>query len=74
MLTSGTQTMETQYFGLAYLFRKVIEEQLDPALEKSKLAVFFAFIKRTKNKHIHKTAPHFLSSEAGPHFFGGWFK
>lgn len=33
--------METQYFGLAYLFRKVIEEQLDPALEKSKLAVFF---------------------------------
>ncbi|XP_023603066.1 leucine-rich PPR motif-containing protein, mitochondrial isoform X1 [Myotis lucifugus] len=34
MLTSGNQTMETQYFGLAYLFRKVIEEQLDPALEK----------------------------------------
>ena len=39
MLTSGNQTMEPQYFGLAYLFRKVIEEQLEPALEKSKLAV-----------------------------------
>lgn len=39
MLTSGNQTMELQYFGLAYLFRKVIEEQLEPALEKSKLAV-----------------------------------
>ncbi|XP_027995808.2 leucine-rich PPR motif-containing protein, mitochondrial [Eptesicus fuscus] len=34
MLTSGNQTTETQYFGLAYLFRKVIEEQLEPALEK----------------------------------------
>ncbi|XP_072793888.1 leucine-rich PPR motif-containing protein, mitochondrial [Vicugna pacos] len=34
MLTSGTQAMELQYFGLAYLFRKVIEEQLEPALEK----------------------------------------
>lgn len=39
MLTSGNQTMEPQYFGLAYLFRKVIEEQLEPAVEKSKLAV-----------------------------------
>lgn len=26
--------MEPQYFGLAYLFRKVIEEQLEPAVEK----------------------------------------
>ncbi|KAM5252060.1 leucine-rich PPR motif-containing protein, mitochondrial isoform 2-T2 [Hipposideros larvatus] len=34
MLTSGNQTMEPQYFGLAYLFRKVIEEQLEPAVEK----------------------------------------
>ncbi|ELK14743.1 leucine-rich PPR motif-containing protein, mitochondrial isoform X1 [Pteropus alecto] len=34
MLTSGNQTVEPQYFGLAYLFRKVIEEQLEPALEK----------------------------------------
>ncbi|XP_066123121.1 leucine-rich PPR motif-containing protein, mitochondrial [Saccopteryx bilineata] len=34
MLTSGDQTMEAQYFGLAYLFRKVIEEQLKTALEK----------------------------------------
>ncbi|TKC47421.1 hypothetical protein EI555_009454, partial [Monodon monoceros] len=34
MLTSGNQTMELQYFGLAYLFRKVIEERLEPALEK----------------------------------------
>ncbi|XP_068420505.1 leucine-rich PPR motif-containing protein, mitochondrial [Eschrichtius robustus] len=34
MLTSGNQTMEPQYFGLAYLFRKVIEERLEPALEK----------------------------------------
>ena len=31
--------MDPQYFGLAYLFRKVIEEQLEPALEKSKLAL-----------------------------------
>lgn len=36
MLTSENPTMEPQYFGLAYLFRKVIEEQLEPALEKSK--------------------------------------
>uniref|UniRef100_A0A8C3YMW0 Leucine-rich PPR motif-containing protein, mitochondrial n=1 Tax=Catagonus wagneri TaxID=51154 RepID=A0A8C3YMW0_9CETA len=34
MLTSVNPTMEPQYFGLAYLFRKVIEEQLEPALEK----------------------------------------
>ncbi|XP_006159968.1 leucine-rich PPR motif-containing protein, mitochondrial [Tupaia chinensis] len=34
MLTSGTQTMEARYFGLTYLFRKVIEEQLEPAVEK----------------------------------------
>ncbi|KAM7078688.1 leucine-rich PPR motif-containing protein, mitochondrial [Molossus nigricans] len=34
MLTSGNQTTETHYFGLAYLFRKVIEERLEPALEK----------------------------------------
>uniref|UniRef100_A0A8D1UPG4 Leucine-rich PPR motif-containing protein, mitochondrial n=1 Tax=Sus scrofa TaxID=9823 RepID=A0A8D1UPG4_PIG len=34
MLTSENPTMEPQYFGLAYLFRKVIEEQLEPALEK----------------------------------------
>uniref|UniRef100_K9IP78 Leucine-rich PPR motif-containing protein, mitochondrial n=1 Tax=Desmodus rotundus TaxID=9430 RepID=K9IP78_DESRO len=34
MLTSGNQAVEAQYFGLAYLFRKVIEEQLEPALEK----------------------------------------
>lgn len=59
MLTSGNQNMEPQYFGLAYLFRKVIEEQLEPAVEKSKLAVL------TKN-----TEAHFLSSETGPNFFG----
>ncbi|KAM9187350.1 leucine-rich PPR motif-containing protein, mitochondrial [Dugong dugon] len=34
MLTSGNPAMEPQYFGLAYLFRKVIEERLEPALEK----------------------------------------
>uniref|UniRef100_A0A452SC02 Leucine-rich PPR motif-containing protein, mitochondrial n=1 Tax=Ursus americanus TaxID=9643 RepID=A0A452SC02_URSAM len=34
MLTSENQIMEPQYFGLAYLFRKVIEEQLEPAVEK----------------------------------------
>ncbi|XP_073753879.1 leucine-rich PPR motif-containing protein, mitochondrial isoform X2 [Callorhinus ursinus] len=34
MLTSENQTVEPQYFGLAYLFRKVIEEQLEPAVEK----------------------------------------
>ncbi|KAM4803832.1 leucine-rich PPR motif-containing protein, mitochondrial [Urocitellus parryii] len=34
MLTSGNQTIEPQYFGLAYLFRKVIEEQIEPAVEK----------------------------------------
>ncbi|XP_040849102.1 leucine-rich PPR motif-containing protein, mitochondrial [Ochotona curzoniae] len=34
MLTSGTPTVEPQFFGLSYLFRKVIEEQLDPAAEK----------------------------------------
>ena len=39
MLTSENQTVDPQYFGLAYLFRKVIEEQLEPALEKSKLAL-----------------------------------
>ncbi|KAM9601703.1 leucine-rich PPR motif-containing protein, mitochondrial isoform 1-T1 [Trichechus inunguis] len=34
MLTSGDPAVEPQYFGLAYLFRKVIEERLEPALEK----------------------------------------
>ncbi|CAI9174213.1 unnamed protein product [Rangifer tarandus platyrhynchus] len=34
MLTSENQTVDPQYFGLAYLFRKVIEGQLEPALEK----------------------------------------
>lgn len=34
MLTSENQVTEPQYFGLAYLFRKVIEEQLEPAVEK----------------------------------------
>ncbi|XP_062065344.1 leucine-rich PPR motif-containing protein, mitochondrial [Lepus europaeus] len=34
MLTSETPTVEPQFFGLAYLFRKVIEERLDPAAEK----------------------------------------
>uniref|UniRef100_A0A8C5L7Y9 Leucine-rich PPR motif-containing protein, mitochondrial n=1 Tax=Jaculus jaculus TaxID=51337 RepID=A0A8C5L7Y9_JACJA len=34
MLTSETQPVESQYFGLTYLFRKVIEEQIEPALEK----------------------------------------
>ncbi|XP_034857554.1 leucine-rich PPR motif-containing protein, mitochondrial [Mirounga leonina] len=34
MLTSENQTVESQYFGLAYLFRKVIEEQLEAAVEK----------------------------------------
>lgn len=40
MLTSENQVTEPQYFGLAYLFRKVIEEQLEPAVEKSKLVVY----------------------------------
>uniref|UniRef100_G3T270 Leucine-rich PPR motif-containing protein, mitochondrial n=1 Tax=Loxodonta africana TaxID=9785 RepID=G3T270_LOXAF len=34
MLTSENSPVEPQYFGLTYLFRKVIEEQLEPALEK----------------------------------------
>ncbi|XP_065785432.1 leucine-rich PPR motif-containing protein, mitochondrial [Muntiacus reevesi] len=34
MLTSENQTVDPQYFGLAYLFRKIIEGQLEPALEK----------------------------------------
>ncbi|XP_045405457.1 leucine-rich PPR motif-containing protein, mitochondrial [Lemur catta] len=34
MLTSENQTVSPQYFGLAYLFRKVIAEQLEPAVEK----------------------------------------
>uniref|UniRef100_A0A452FEZ5 Leucine-rich PPR motif-containing protein, mitochondrial n=1 Tax=Capra hircus TaxID=9925 RepID=A0A452FEZ5_CAPHI len=34
MLTSENQTVDPQYFGLAYLFRKVIEGQLEPALKK----------------------------------------
>ncbi|KAL4686524.1 hypothetical protein H8957_005036 [Semnopithecus entellus] len=34
MLTSENQVIEPQFFGLAYLFRKVIEEQLEPAVEK----------------------------------------
>ncbi|GAB5569579.1 leucine-rich PPR motif-containing protein [Prionailurus iriomotensis] len=34
MLTSGNETVKPQYFGLTYLFRKVIEEQLEPAVEK----------------------------------------
>ncbi|XP_055986558.1 leucine-rich PPR motif-containing protein, mitochondrial [Sorex fumeus] len=34
MLTSGDPAMEPQFFGLSYLFRKLIEEQLEPALER----------------------------------------
>uniref|UniRef100_U3FDU7 Leucine-rich PPR motif-containing protein, mitochondrial n=1 Tax=Callithrix jacchus TaxID=9483 RepID=U3FDU7_CALJA len=34
MLTSENQVLEPQYFGFAYLFRKVLEEQLQPAVEK----------------------------------------
>ncbi|EHB17208.1 Leucine-rich PPR motif-containing protein, mitochondrial [Heterocephalus glaber] len=34
MLTSGNQTIEPQYFGLSYLFRKTIEEQIEPEVEK----------------------------------------
>ncbi|XP_016049852.2 leucine-rich PPR motif-containing protein, mitochondrial [Erinaceus europaeus] len=34
MLTSGDQAISPQYFGLSYLFRKVIDQKLDPALEK----------------------------------------
>lgn len=37
MLTSENPTIEPQYFGLSYLFRKVIEEQMEPALEKCEL-------------------------------------
>lgn len=36
MLISGNETVKPQYFGLTYLFRKVIEQQLEPAVEKSK--------------------------------------
>ncbi|XP_012379649.2 leucine-rich PPR motif-containing protein, mitochondrial [Dasypus novemcinctus] len=50
MLTSGNQAVNPQNFGLAYLFRKVIEEQLEPALEKlsimaERLANHFAIYK-----------------------------
>lgn len=34
LLASENQAIEPQYFGLSYLFRKVIEEQMEPALEK----------------------------------------
>ncbi|KAM6179765.1 leucine-rich PPR motif-containing protein, mitochondrial [Erethizon dorsatum] len=34
MLTSGNQTIEPQYFGLSYLFRKTVEEQMETAVEK----------------------------------------
>ncbi|KAL0621111.1 Leucine-rich PPR motif-containing protein, mitochondrial, partial [Plecturocebus cupreus] len=34
MLTSENQVMEPQHFGFGYLFRKVLEEQLQPAVEK----------------------------------------
>jgi leucine-rich PPR motif-containing protein len=47
MLTSENQTIEPQYFGLAYLFRKVIEEQMEPAVEKCKLVV------SSKEQHAH---------------------
>ncbi|XP_054976642.1 leucine-rich PPR motif-containing protein, mitochondrial isoform X2 [Sorex araneus] len=34
MLTSGDPAVEPQFFGLSYLFRKLIEERLEPALEQ----------------------------------------
>ncbi|XP_012659501.2 leucine-rich PPR motif-containing protein, mitochondrial [Otolemur garnettii] len=34
LLTSGSPPVEPQYFGLAYLFKKVLEEQLETAVEK----------------------------------------
>lgn len=50
MLTSENRTIEPQYFGLSYLFRKVIEEQMQTALERlsimsEKLANQFALYK-----------------------------
>ncbi|XP_008821306.1 leucine-rich PPR motif-containing protein, mitochondrial [Nannospalax galili] len=50
MLTSENRTIEPQYFGLSYLFRKVIEEQMEPAIEKlsimsERLANHFALYK-----------------------------
>ncbi|KAL1782759.1 leucine-rich PPR motif-containing protein, mitochondrial [Sigmodon hispidus] len=34
MLTSENQSLEPRFFGFSYLFRKVIEEQMEPALEQ----------------------------------------
>ncbi|KAI5948429.1 Leucine-rich PPR motif-containing protein, mitochondrial [Manis javanica] len=34
MLTSENRTVDLQHFGLTYLFRKIMEEQLEPAVEK----------------------------------------
>lgn len=39
MLTSGDSAMDPQYFGLSYLYRKVMEEQLEPALERCKCSI-----------------------------------
>ncbi|XP_049640669.1 LOW QUALITY PROTEIN: leucine-rich PPR motif-containing protein, mitochondrial [Suncus etruscus] len=34
LLTSGDSALDPQYFGLSYLYRKVMEERLEPALER----------------------------------------
>ncbi|KAK2509620.1 hypothetical protein MC885_011331 [Smutsia gigantea] len=39
MLTSENQTVDLQHFGLTYLFRKIMEEQLEPAVEKISIMV-----------------------------------
>lgn len=59
MLASENQTVEHQYFGLSYLFRKVIEEQMEPALEKCEL---FCLLKSVD--------AHFFLGEVGPDLFG----
>ena len=60
MLTSEKQTVDPQYFGLAYLFRKVIEGRLEAALEKSKLALLVREQRST------------FSSLSGLTVFGEW--
>lgn len=57
MLTSENRTVDLQHFGLTYLFRKIMEEQLEPAVEKSKLAV-----------PAEKHRAHFLFSETGANY------
>lgn len=65
LLTSGDSAMDPQYFGLSYLYRKVMEERLEPALERCKCSIL-----GPKRRAL---SPQAGCPEAGGYMFQGYF-